>query len=226
MKQPAGSYEVARTGETVYVRVHGLANMNNAATFQDFTHEMVEAGFRRTVLDLADCRGMDSTFMGCLVRLAQELLEAGAPAGESVVIVNADDHCRKVIDSLGLAAFVSIRDDELELPDVEMKALLEKPPPAKERLRLIRRAHEELVKIDRRNAERFGAFLAALEGEDSSVGESSVASDEGRREGLPRKPRSKKRRSSGSDGKPREKKRLPDREGGEKRLGARRRNRS
>ena len=183
MSTSSGGYEVATSGESIYVRITGLASMNNAATFQDFTHEMVEAGYKRAVLDLRECRGMDSTFLGCVVRLSQELADNGVPLGESVIIVNADDHCMKVIDSLGLSAFVKVRKSAFRPPDVETKRLDTRAQAPGDRIALIRRAHQELAKIDRRNAERFGAFLAALEGR------KTVPEGEPRRAGARVKPK-------------------------------------
>ena len=164
-----GFYDVARSEHTLYVRASGLANMNNVACFQEFTHEMVRRGFRRLVLDLDDCRGMDSTFMGCLIGLNEELQEAGAPSGSAVIVVNADGHCLKVIESLGLGAFLSLRRERWLAPDIELRRLADRGVSSRDRLMLIRRAHEDLVKIDQENQDRFGAFLSAVTEEASAM---------------------------------------------------------
>jgi len=101
----------------VYVRVMGLGNMSNAPVLKVFSEKMIEEGFRRYIIDLESCRGIDSTFMGTLLDIATSAREGDRPTkkptdsdpGElGVLLVNVDDHCRKQLSSVGLDAFLPI----------------------------------------------------------------------------------------------------------------------
>src|SRR5688572_4837700 len=97
---PSGTFRVARSGGTVYVRVSGLGNMNNSVTLKAFADQMLSEGYRNFVVDLADCRGVDSTFMGILLEFRSGL-----------VVVNANAHCRRQMESIGLHRVLRIPEE-------------------------------------------------------------------------------------------------------------------
>lgn len=153
-----GVFEVARSRDTVYIRVVGLGSMTNSPTFQGFADQMRKRGYVQFVCDLSACRGVDSTFMGLLVGLHSDARE--------LVIVNADDHCRQQLRSVGLDHILTIDSTPARLP--RGVALCELPNDAcspVDRLRLIRKAHQRLIHVDERNEEKFGAFLRGLCGQ-------------------------------------------------------------
>jgi anti-anti-sigma factor len=183
--RPASSFEVARTGDVVYVHVAGLGNMSNAPALKEFVDAMLKEGFRRFVIDLDGCRGVDSTFMGTLLDIATTAREGARPSSGSddgepgVLLVNVDDHCRKQLGSVGLDAFIPIRPGNAKLPEgIEMRELAIRDVPAPERVKLILKAHQELVAIDARNKEKFGAFLRGLLKDLGTLGPSDL-DDEG-----------------------------------------------
>jgi hypothetical protein len=65
---------------------------------------------------------------------------------------------------LGVDAFVRIR-GTADLKQLETTILPEKPLTPEERSRLVYKAHETLVDIDKRNEIQFGALLRALSSE-------------------------------------------------------------
>lgn len=179
MKGPSSSpskpsnFEVARAGDAVYVRVSGLGNMGNAPVLKAFVDKMLEEGYRRFVVDLGPCRGIDSTFMGTLLDVATSAREGAKPYKKSladsdegepgVLLVNVDDHCRKQLVSVGLDAFLPIAGEKAVLPPgLELRALESADVAPQERLKLVLKAHQELVAIDQRNEAKFGAFLKDL----------------------------------------------------------------
>ncbi len=146
---PSGSFKIARSKDAIYVRVQGLGNMNNSLTFKDFADRMQGEGYRAFVIDLADCRGVDSTFMGILLGLR-----------DGLVVVNASAHCRRQMESIGLHRVLKIQDEAASLPSaLELKELPEAEVDPVARLKLIMKAHQDLIAIDRKNEEKFGAFL-------------------------------------------------------------------
>ena len=66
-RAPQNQLAVARGQGVVIVRVIGSGNMISAPTLNDFAEASIGAGYKRFVFDLSQCRGLDSTFMGCMV---------------------------------------------------------------------------------------------------------------------------------------------------------------
>jgi anti-anti-sigma regulatory factor len=157
-KPSSGVFRIARQGDAVYVRVVGLGTMTNSVTFKEFADRMLQEGFRRFIVDLAECRGVDSTFMGLLLGLSQ----AGGKGAKSdtLTIVNAGAHCKKQMESIGLHRLLKIEDAPHDLPKgVELCELPEAETSPVARLKLIVKAHQDLIAIDKKNEEKFGAFL-------------------------------------------------------------------
>lgn len=150
--------EVARAGQVVIVKVNGLGNMADALPFWDFATQELGSGAEAFAIDMSACTGMDSTFMGTLVAVALELseLERG-----KLTVLRPSEACVSLLQMVGADKFVETTDLGLE-PDLEMERLPNSRGSMEARLRLIRRAHEHLVEIDKRNQERFGPFLKAL----------------------------------------------------------------
>jgi len=157
---PSNWLEVARTEDTVILRSVGLANMKLAMGMMDFTAEMLRAGYRQFVFDLADCKGLDSTFMGAMVGLAAASEEHGGAA----TVVNAGTSNLELLQIVGADKFLRLKGD-YEMEDIETERLEATSPSPERRLELVKRAHENLVDIDKRNAARFGAFLRQLSSE-------------------------------------------------------------
>jgi anti-anti-sigma factor len=151
---PSGTFKIARSGDAVYARVCGLGNMNNSATFKDFIDRMLQEGYGRFIVDLAECRGIDSTFMGILLGVTHD------GGRDALVVVNANTHCRRQMEAIGLHRVLRIEDAPAEFPeDLALHELAECEASPIQRLKLIMKAHQDLIAIDRKNEERFGAFL-------------------------------------------------------------------
>lgn len=155
-------FEVARAGEAIYVRIRGLGNMMVAPTLEAFAQRAIDEGARQFVFDLAECTGVDSTFMGLLLTLVNRLREEGQ-VNHPCVAINVDEHAQKQLCSVGLDAFISIKEGRTKLPSaLTLTELAVTPASDKERLRLMVRTHRELVAADARNKAKFGPFLEGL----------------------------------------------------------------
>jgi hypothetical protein len=154
---PVNSLNVARSADTVILRPVGLGNMKVAMGLMDFTREMLRSGFTSFVFDLQDCKGLDSTFMGAMVGLAAESEEHGG----STAVVNAGAANLELLQIVGADRFLRLK-GEYRMEELETETLDFSSPSPERRLELVRQAHENLVDIDKRNAERFGAFLRQL----------------------------------------------------------------
>lgn len=128
--------------------------MNNSISFKQLLDRLRERGFRRFVFDLSECEGFDSTFMGILLGLA---LGDGR-----VVIVNPSAQQRDLLSEVGIHRVVELCDRPIRPPDVDLEDLDTAPVDPRERVREMLVVHENLVRHDPRNREKFGGFLEAL----------------------------------------------------------------
>ncbi len=151
---------MARTEDTVILRPVGLGNMKLAMGMMDFTTEMLRSGFKQFVFDLTACKGLDSTFMGAMVGLAA----ASEEHGGSAAVVNAGTSNLELLQIVGADKFLRLKGN-YQMEDIETEQLDATSPSPERRLELVKRAHENLVDIDKRNAARFGAFLRQLSSE-------------------------------------------------------------
>jgi anti-anti-sigma regulatory factor len=157
---PANYLEIARIEQTVIIRVNGLGNMKVAMGLMDFTTEMLRSGYTQFIFDLGPCKGLDSTFMGAMVGLAAAAQEDGGGAA----VVNSGTDTTELLQIVGADKFLKLA-GEYKMEAIETERLEAPPPSADRRLELVKKAHENLVVIDKRNEARFGAFLRQLSNE-------------------------------------------------------------
>ncbi len=89
---------------------------------------------------------------------------SGHPAEGAISAVNVAGELRTLMSMLGVDKFVKVR-GSCDLTQLETTILPEKTVAPDERRRLIIKAHETLVEIDKRNEAQFGAFLKSLSAE-------------------------------------------------------------
>lgn len=160
--------EVARHKDTVYARVVGLGNFNNAGPFREFVDAMIQSGARTVVIDMAQCAGLDSTFMGTMIGFMTCPLSKGEEAASlhesavKVMVVNQTPATKRAMESLGLPAILSIKDEPVSVPALQLERLREDWLDENKRVRLIKQAHEHLVALDKSNESKFGPFLKLL----------------------------------------------------------------
>ncbi len=155
------SFQVASWDSAIIIKVRGFATQNNSVFFKDFLDEMQRKKFSKFIVDLSDCKGMDSTFMGVLASLAQPINKLA----ENILIppltvVNITSYHRHLFDTLGLLHVIPI--GQIDLPDISMKELTETRYNPMERIKLIQEAHEYLVSLNENNKKQFGKFLEML----------------------------------------------------------------
>jgi anti-sigma B factor antagonist len=154
-----GYYEVATGARAVYVRVHGLATMSNCLCLRTFMEDLLAGGRSFVVVDLADCTGMDSTFMGVLAGAATYEQNGKTPG---IAAVNVSEPLLRLLRNVGLTELIFVEPEPFEAPALEF-IRLEEQRGEKERLACVHAAHEHLMKINDRNEEVFRPFVAALE---------------------------------------------------------------
>jgi anti-sigma B factor antagonist len=150
--------------------VVGRGTFQNSQPLRRFAQEMIERGHREFVMDLAECRGMDSTFLGVLAGIGLRLVKDGQTG--KVRIVNANARNIESLKILGLDRLVDIVTAMLDpaqhpvptgfqlLPGTDLTQLrsLDRDVTAEAMLE----AHTDLIRTDERNEPRFRDVTESL----------------------------------------------------------------
>ena len=147
-------FKVASWNENIIVKVMGYATQNNSLFFRDFVENMLKKGYRKFTVDLSSCKGMDSTFMGVLIGMV-----------ENVQLINTNRYHRSLLDGLGISRLLSIVKEPVSLPDLKMVTLQETSYDPNRRLKMICDVHQHLAKLNAQNAQMFGEFLRPFDDE-------------------------------------------------------------
>ncbi len=100
---------VARQGDVVQVRVIGRATFKISRELREYGLRVIREGIKSFILDFSECRGMDSTFMGVLAMIGLE-----ARNQTVVVIVNADEQHRRLLDGIGISRLFEFAEQPVE----------------------------------------------------------------------------------------------------------------
>ena len=82
-----------------WIRVTGDACFLNSTRVSEFGKKMVHRGIRQFAVDLEECSGLDSTFMGTLAGIALRLRELGKG---TLRVLNVQPEHEKQFRDLGL----------------------------------------------------------------------------------------------------------------------------
>ena len=165
-------------GSVAWVRIDGPANQENAGQIRDFLRGRFEKGWSRFVIDLQNCIGIDSTFIGMLYRLAADVTEKSESG--SVDVIHPGDRNERSIRKLGLDAMIRIDRDgaswseEKHLVEENLKhPLCSQKQTREERAELVLDAHEALIEANEENRSRFCDVVEFLKKDLESQGSES-----------------------------------------------------
>lgn len=165
-RMPDDKLWVALQPPQAFVCVAGRATFKVSTSLKQFGLSAVESGCRTLLFDMADCTGMDSTFMGVLAGIALRLHKQ---EGE-MVLLNLNTRTRGLVATLGLdhvvGAFIvgqtPARLQALAEVSRRMTTLASAPENKQDVARTMLEAHEQLVAIDPANQPRFKDVLTFL----------------------------------------------------------------
>jgi len=145
---------VAHESETGFIRVLGKGSFKNAKLIKSFADSSRETGVNRFVIDLQQCKHMDSTFMGVLAGLASQQKKAELEAPKCV---NLSPRNRELLETLGLDKIMNLatRSDESTDSDYESLETLAQEEDKKDSAKTMLEAHENLIDVDDRNVAKF-----------------------------------------------------------------------
>lgn len=156
-----------------WIRCEGKGSFLNSPAVKEFGEVRVRKGEKLVVVDLQDCTGMDSTFMGTLAGLASRLKENG---GE-LEVVDAGEKNRASLEDLGLDFLMEIEPEEAIWKGLEDKArdflkikVAGMRAGTELHTRHVLEAHELLSKTNAVNKEKFSGVVSLLEKQVSEKG--------------------------------------------------------
>jgi anti-anti-sigma factor len=161
VNEPSKGISVGCAGNRVYVRVVGRGTFQNSQPLRLFALQKIDQGQREFVVDLGQCQGMDSTFLGVLAGIGLRLRQNGKLA--TVHIVNVSPRNLELLQTLGLDRLFAMNSSTppplaeagyRQLPDTDLTQLTH-PPGKDETTDLMIEAHDNLVRADKHNAPKF-----------------------------------------------------------------------
>ena len=160
-RQQRDCYYVAASSEAVYVRVEGLASLNNCTPLLEYLEELHSRELDEFIFDLSSCQGFDSTFMGTLVGLVMNPVKntsefasehlGGSNAGDAssvsqsrprVILLNLTREHKKILSEVGVDRLVDVCNGAIPNPSIKLKRLENRQVSKESHLRKVFKAHE------------------------------------------------------------------------------------
>ena len=148
-----------------WIRCEGKGSFLNSPAVKEFGEARIRRGEECLVVDLEDCTGMDSTFMGTLAGLASKLTENKG----RLQVATPGDKNRSSLEDLGLDFLMEIDPEEAGWKGVEAKArdlLKEKTAGmaagTETHTRHVLEAHEILSEANEENRKKFSGVVGML----------------------------------------------------------------
>jgi anti-anti-sigma factor len=155
--------QVAVQQQVGYAVVQGRGSFKVSASVKDFGNALLESGVKHLILDLRDCIGMDSTFMGVLAGLCTRFHREG---DGKVQVGHASEKIQRLMSTLGLDRLLDAVNDPLPgpMPDIsgelrELDVATQTPLASAETML---EAHENLLDVHEDNSLRFQDVLDYL----------------------------------------------------------------
>lgn len=157
MSKKTADIRVARLGDTVCIKLEGVANFGSSETFKKVVNESGDLGARRFIIDLSACLNMDSTFLGMLSGLGRNWSDQDTPPEQRAIeLLNPTERVEDLIDNLGVSDLFRIV--HCDNPDnIDYCQSVEAAPNAS-KLELSRHcleAHKILMELNPENVAKF-----------------------------------------------------------------------
>lgn len=159
--QNTDDLQAAIDGDKIFIRVTGRGSFKVSATLKQFIAEMItKKSISVIVLDMAECIGMDSTFMGVLAGLAGRLKQSG----QTLELINLSDKNEQLLATLGVDKVIAhySHGHGHELPSVPAESLPTTSATKKDLAETALLAHETLVELNEENRPRFKRVIEYL----------------------------------------------------------------
>ncbi|MFC1467130.1 STAS domain-containing protein [Verrucomicrobiota bacterium] len=152
--------------EQCFVRVLGRGSFKVSSNLKTFLEQSVdEKGVKSVLIDLRECVGMDSTFMGVLAGLSGRLAKKGA----QVLLVNLDKKNLQLLQTLGIdkvLKYQTIEEAEARCVCGKNASAVDLSEPEEDQLgtaETMLKAHQVLADLSEENVGRFKSVISFLE---------------------------------------------------------------
>lgn len=102
-----GLVYTAVSKDTAWVKVGGRGTFLNSHPVKRWLLARVEEGYHRFIIDLSNCKSMDSTFMGAVTGLSLRMKRLGRVP---VTLANVTAHNKRLLETLGLDRFLVLEE--------------------------------------------------------------------------------------------------------------------
>jgi anti-sigma B factor antagonist len=161
MEQHSDDLQAAIAGDKVFIRVTGRGSFKISATLKQFIAEITsKQPVSTVVLDLAECIGMDSTFMGVLAGLSGRLKQNR----QILELINLSDKNTQLLATLGVDQVIAhySHSHGHDLPGQLTQSLPAASATKKDLVETALQAHETLVELSEENRPRFKRVIEYL----------------------------------------------------------------
>ncbi len=152
--------------EVVWIKVRTKGSVQCSPGLRAFIDQLITTGHSHVIIDLEDCPGMDSTFMGTLTGISLKLRKQ---PGGTLDILNAGDRNLQSLRELGLDHVLSVDINgclwpkERRLVSDNVTVRVPSPPVDSRTCRdVVADAHEALCEVNAENIPRFRDVLEFL----------------------------------------------------------------
>jgi anti-anti-sigma regulatory factor len=98
----------ASVSGAAWLKVIGRGTFANSHQIKKHLQEKIDSGCPKIIIELKECLGMDSTFMGILTGLSIRLKGLGH---EPIILANISAHNVRLLETLGLNKFLDIKEN-------------------------------------------------------------------------------------------------------------------
>ncbi len=155
MNRPVSNLSIWTGAHAACIRVTGRANFATSVDFRKLLQHLWDAEHLHVALDLSECQGMDSTFLGVLAHAASQRMKPdGDHAEPGLELWNPSERVRELIADLGVAHLFKMTTREAVQETFAAAPAL--PGASREELtRTCLEAHELLMALNPANIPKF-----------------------------------------------------------------------
>lgn len=143
--------QVGELNDKVFISVEGRGNFQNSHPMKEYALAMLDQEKKNFIVNLKQCSGMDSTFMGVLAGLAIRLRKS---KGAKLRLVHVSAHNKDLLETLGLSQLVEIVETPEEMA-AETSPLQSTDPNKAQVAKHMLEAHETLSDLSEMNQIKF-----------------------------------------------------------------------
>jgi anti-sigma B factor antagonist len=160
----SNTISVGKFDDICWIRCQAKGSFLNSPVVKQWAEAQLVAGSKTFVMDLQDCTGMDSTFMGNLVDLAMKATSAGG----GLQVAEGPQKCVDLLDGLGLSSLMEINPENARWEENKVsirERLVVVESSGGDKAQHVYETHKKLCEADSNNEEKFSSVLDCLEAE-------------------------------------------------------------